>query len=65
MLLVPQKIIHEERNPISHALQKLYNPFFRGAIRFRWVVLILAMAVHGIGRLAVHAAWQRVHAAAG
>jgi Cu(I)/Ag(I) efflux system membrane protein CusA/SilA len=43
MLLVPQKIVHEEKNPISRGLQKLYEPFFRGAIRFRWVVLILAV----------------------
>ena len=39
MLLVPQRIIHEERNPISRGLQKLYEPFFRGAIRLRWLVL--------------------------
>jgi Cu(I)/Ag(I) efflux system membrane protein CusA/SilA len=44
MLLVPQKIIHEERNPLSHALQKLYDPFFHAAIKFRWLVLILALA---------------------
>ena len=44
MLLVPQKIIHEEKNPVSYALQKIYNPFFRAAIRFRWLVLILALA---------------------
>jgi Cu(I)/Ag(I) efflux system membrane protein CusA/SilA len=39
MLLVPQKIIHEERSPISHFLQWAYNPFFNLAIRFRWPVL--------------------------
>ncbi len=44
MLLVPQKIIHEDRSPISHLLQKIYNPFFAGAIRFRWAVLLLAVA---------------------
>lgn len=43
MLLVPQKIIHEEKNPISRGLQKLYEPFFRGAIRFRWPLLILGL----------------------
>jgi Cu(I)/Ag(I) efflux system membrane protein CusA/SilA len=43
MLLIPQKIIHEEKSPISHALQKIYDPFFRGAIKFRWLVLILAV----------------------
>ena len=30
MLLIPQKIIHEERSPISFILQKTYNPFFAG-----------------------------------
>jgi len=43
MLLVPQRIIHEAQNPISHALQALYEPFFRLAIRFRWPVLALAI----------------------
>jgi Cu(I)/Ag(I) efflux system membrane protein CusA/SilA len=44
MLLVPQRIIHEEKNPISRLLQLIYEPFFRGAIRFRWLVLVLAIA---------------------
>jgi copper/silver efflux system protein len=44
MLLIPQKIIHEERSPISYLLQKTYNPFFRMAIEFRWVALLLAIA---------------------
>jgi Cu(I)/Ag(I) efflux system membrane protein CusA/SilA len=42
MLLLPQKITHEETNPISRGLQKIYEPLFYGAIRFRWVVLLLA-----------------------
>ena len=44
MLLVPQKIVHEERNPLSRGLQALYEPFFRGAIRFRWALLLLGTA---------------------
>jgi len=44
MILVPQRIIHEERSPISFTLQKVYNPFFRAALRFRWIVLALAVA---------------------
>ncbi len=44
MLFVPQEILHEERSPISYLLQKVYNPFFRAAIKFRWVVLLLALA---------------------
>jgi Cu(I)/Ag(I) efflux system membrane protein CusA/SilA len=43
MLLVPQKIIHEDKSPISFALQKIYDPFFRGAIRFRWELLIFGL----------------------
>ena len=43
MLLAPQKIIHEERNPISRWLQLAYQPFFHAAIRYRWVVLALAV----------------------
>jgi copper/silver efflux system protein len=44
LLLVPQRIIHEERSPISWLLQKIYDPFFRLAIKFRWAVLALAIA---------------------
>ena len=43
MLLVPQRIIHEERSPISRVLQAIYNPFFAAAIRFRWPLLVLAV----------------------
>jgi copper/silver efflux system protein len=43
MLLIPQRIIHEERSPISFVLQKIYHPFFRAAIKFRWVALPLAI----------------------
>lgn len=38
------KLIQEERNPISRLLQKVYAPFFLGAMKFRWVVLLLAIA---------------------
>jgi copper/silver efflux system protein len=44
MMLVPQAIIHEERSPISYTLRKIYNPFFWAAMKFRWVVLALAVA---------------------
>jgi Cu(I)/Ag(I) efflux system membrane protein CusA/SilA len=43
MLLVPQKIVHEEKNPISRWLQRAYQPFFRAAIHFRWAVLVVAV----------------------
>jgi Cu(I)/Ag(I) efflux system membrane protein CusA/SilA len=42
MLLVPQKIIHENVNPISKIQQWLYQPFFVMAMRFNWLVLLLA-----------------------
>jgi Cu(I)/Ag(I) efflux system membrane protein CusA/SilA len=45
MILVPQKIVHEDRNPVSRLLQATYNPFFAGAIRFRWLVLFIALAL--------------------
>jgi Cu(I)/Ag(I) efflux system membrane protein CusA/SilA len=40
MLLVPQKIVHEGANPISRVLQQVYEPFFQGAIKYRWAVLV-------------------------
>jgi Cu(I)/Ag(I) efflux system membrane protein CusA/SilA len=55
MLLIPQKIIHEERSPISYLLQKAYDPFFAGAIRYRWIVLPLAVG------LLVSAYWPFKH----
>ncbi len=55
MLLVPQKVIHEEKNPISHALQKAYDPFFWGAMKFRWPVMIVAAA------FVASAAWPYLH----
>ena len=45
MLLVPQRVVHEDRNPISRLLQAIYGPFFAAAIRFRWLVLVLAVAL--------------------
>ena len=44
MLLVPQKIIHERSNPISHLLQWAYNPFFALVMRAKVLVIILAVA---------------------
>jgi Cu(I)/Ag(I) efflux system membrane protein CusA/SilA len=43
MLLVPQKIIHENVNPISKVQQWLYQPLFVMAMRFRRLVLLLAV----------------------
>ncbi len=44
MLLVPQKIFHERVNPISRALQWLYNPFFAVAMWHRKKLILLAIA---------------------
>ncbi|MBM4107977.1 MAG: efflux RND transporter permease subunit [Phycisphaerae bacterium] len=43
MLLVPQRIIHEKANPISRLLQRVYDPFFALAMRFKWLVLLGAV----------------------
>lgn len=55
LLLLSQKVIHEEKNPISHGLQKAYGPFFWGAMKFRWPVMILAVA------FVASAAWPYLH----
>ena len=44
MLLVPQKIIHENANPISKLQQWLYHPLFVLVMRFRRATLVLAAA---------------------
>jgi Cu(I)/Ag(I) efflux system membrane protein CusA/SilA len=44
MLLVPQKIVHEDKSPLSRALQWLYEPVFRAAMRHRVLVLVAAAA---------------------
>ncbi|HVR76038.1 MAG TPA: efflux RND transporter permease subunit, partial [Planctomycetota bacterium] len=44
MLLVPQKIVHEDRNPLSWILQRLYEPAFHFALRHRALTLFLALA---------------------
>jgi Cu(I)/Ag(I) efflux system membrane protein CusA/SilA len=43
MLLIPQKIIHENRSPISNVLQWLYAPVFRLAMRHPVVVIVFAL----------------------
>ena len=44
LLLIPQRIIHEEYSPISRILQWLYNPAFWVAIKLRWLMLPVALA---------------------
>jgi copper/silver efflux system protein len=42
MLLLPQKIVHENHSPMSWILRKIYEPFFRLAMAMPWAVLLLA-----------------------
>ena len=42
MLLIPQKIIHEDQSPVSRLMQWLYEPFFRLAMRHPYAVLVVA-----------------------
>ncbi len=43
MLLIPQKIIHEKRSPISNLLQWLYAPLFNQAMRHPVLVILIAV----------------------
>jgi len=45
MLLVPQKIVHENANPVSWLLQRAYQPLFVLAMRFRWLTLTAAVGI--------------------
>ncbi len=45
LLILPQKIIHEEHSPISKLLKAVFTPIFRLAIAGRWVVIPLALAL--------------------
>ena len=42
LLLLPQRIISEERNPVSRALQWAYNPFFNFVMGHPWLTLGVA-----------------------
>ena len=42
-VLLPQRILSEERNPLSKLLERMYNPLFTLAMRFRWLMLIGAL----------------------
>jgi Cu(I)/Ag(I) efflux system membrane protein CusA/SilA len=45
LMILPQKIPSEHRNPLSRVLEAGYRPFFILAMRFRWLVLIGAVAL--------------------
>ncbi len=44
LLVIPQKIIHEQHNWIALALQKAFDPVFHAAILLRWPLIILVLA---------------------
>ncbi len=43
LLVLPQRIIHEEHNPVSRVLQWLYNPAFKLAMDMKYLLLGLAV----------------------
>jgi Cu(I)/Ag(I) efflux system membrane protein CusA/SilA len=45
LIILPQKIPSEERNPISRFLEAIYNPLFRFVMRFRLLVILGAAAL--------------------
>ncbi len=45
MLLLPQKIIHEQHSPVSGLLQWLYNPLFHLAMAHPWRLLLISGAL--------------------
>ncbi|MBF0456996.1 MAG: efflux RND transporter permease subunit [Nitrospirae bacterium] len=47
-LFIRGKIRPEEKNPVSRALHFLYEPVARLALRFRWIVIILALIIMGL-----------------
>jgi Cu(I)/Ag(I) efflux system membrane protein CusA/SilA len=44
-ICVRGRIISEQRHPVSLAMQKLYAPTLRVALRYRWAVVILAIGL--------------------
>jgi len=47
-LFIKGKIRHEDANPISHVLRKVYQPVAEFALRFRWIVIITAVIIVGV-----------------
>jgi Cu(I)/Ag(I) efflux system membrane protein CusA/SilA len=43
MLLIPQKIVHEDKSPISRLLQWIYEPVFHAAMRHPYAVIAAAV----------------------
>ena len=47
-LFIKGKIRHEDANPISHVLRKVYQPVAEFALRFRWIVIVMAVIIVGV-----------------
>ncbi len=45
LVLLPQRIPDEERNPISRILEVIYNPAFAFVMRFKWLTLLAAVGL--------------------
>jgi Cu(I)/Ag(I) efflux system membrane protein CusA/SilA len=45
LILIPQRIMTEEKNPLSRILIKIYEPPFWLAMKGKWVTLIVALVV--------------------
>lgn len=45
IIFIPQKIMPEEKNPISTFLAAIYNPFFVFTMRYRWLVIGLSIVL--------------------
>ncbi|MBS3822164.1 MAG: efflux RND transporter permease subunit, partial [Phycisphaerae bacterium] len=48
LIVLPQKIYSEQRNPISIVLQKLYQPLFVFVMQFRWLTVIAAVVLMAV-----------------
>ena len=47
IVIGPQRILDEHRNPISRVLEWVYNPAFALVMRFRWLTILAALALMG------------------
>jgi Cu(I)/Ag(I) efflux system membrane protein CusA/SilA len=45
LVILPQKILSEERNPLSRLLERLYDPAFALVMRLRWPAILTALAL--------------------
>ena len=45
LVILPQRLPSEERNPLSRIFEAIYNPAFNLVMRFRWLTLLAAVAV--------------------